>query len=273
MSTSLIPSIRDFARTAGARRHGTVRLPPSVAGLLIAFVILALLQCAVMQGWLSRFLVPPPVDIVVAIARLFSKDRLLAEVGVTFAMTFAAVGLGVLIGAPIGWALYRFQLLGDSFGSWVTALFSAPIVLLYPMYVVLFGRSNLSMIMLGATVATIPIILKTKDGLTEIPKAILNVARTFKATPADTCFRVLLPASAPTLFVGIRLGLIYALVNIVATGFLIDFGDLGGLGNLIATLYDRYDIPGMYGAIVFVVLISVAFFWITEALERWLRPR
>lgn len=238
--------------------------------MLLALLVL---QVASTREWISRFILPPPTEIGKAIIRLFESGVLLTEVGITFLMTFAAVAVGTAVGAPIGWLLHRFNVLGTAFGPWVTALFSAPIVLLYPMYVVIFGRSNMSMIALGATVATIPIVLKTREGLDAIPSVLLNVGRSFHARSVHMLTRILIPAAAPTVFVGIRLGLIYALVNIVATGFLIDFGELGGLGNLIATLYDRYDIPGMYGAIVFVVVISVAFFSITEHAERWLRPR
>jgi len=70
-------------------------------------------------------------------------------------------------------------------------------------------------------------------------------------------------------FVGMKLGLIFAMINIVGIEFLINFG---GLGQLINELAERYDLPGTYGAICFVVLTSIVFFDVTERLERWLRP-
>ena len=51
-----------------------------------------------------------------------------------------------------------------------------------------------------------------------------------------------------------RLGLIFAMINIVGVEFLINFG---GLGQLINELAERYDLPGTYAAICFVVLVSV----------------
>lgn len=249
------------------------RMPPAVLGIVIVALLAGVLQFASAQLWVSRFLLPPPTEVVSAIGRLFAQGHLLTESAVTFLMTFAAVALGLLVGAPIGWILYRFRNCGRAFGPWFTALFSAPIVLLYPMYVVIFGRSNLSMVMLGATVATIPIVLKTREGFAAVPPVLVNVGRSFNAPPLRMFTNIFIPAAAPSIFVGIRLGLIYALVNIVATGFLIDFGEMGGLGNLIATLYDRYDIPGMYAAILFVVIVSITFFKITERVELWLRPR
>ena len=72
----------------------------------------------------------------------------------------------------------------------------------------------------------------------------------------------------PTIFVGIRLGLIFALINVVGVEFLINFG---GLGQLINELAERYDLAGVYAAICFVILVSVVFFVTTERAERWLR--
>ncbi len=63
--------------------------------------------------------------------------------------------------------------------------------------------------------------------------------------------------------------MIFALINIVGTEFLINFG---GLGQLIEDLAERYDLGGTYAAICFVILVSVLFFMALEKVERWLRP-
>ena len=66
-----------------------------------------------------------------------------------------------------------------------------------------------------------------------------------------------------------RLGLIFALINIVGVEYLINFG---GLGQLINELAERFDLAGTYAAICFVILVSIIVFALTERLERWLRP-
>ena len=65
------------------------------------------------------------------------------------------------------------------------------------------------------------------------------------------------------------LDMIFALINIVGVEFLINFG---GLGQLVNELSERYDLPGTYAAICFVILVSVLFFIGTERIEKWLRP-
>ena len=60
----------------------------------------------------------------------------------------------------------------------------------------------------------------------------------------------------------------FSLINIVGVEFLIN---LGGLGQLINELAERYDLPGTYAAICFVVLASMLFFVCMEHVERWLQ--
>ena len=81
---------------------------------------------------------------------------------------------------------------------------------------------------------------------------------------------ILFPAALPQVFVGLRLGLVFCLINVVGVEFLIN---LGGLGQLINDLAERYDLPGTYAAISFVVLVSVLFFMVLDGCERWLQRR
>ncbi len=81
-------------------------------------------------------------------------------------------------------------------------------------------------------------------------------------------FKIMLPSALPTLFTGLRLGLIYAMICVVAVEYLVN---LGGLGFLVGEMYDRFNIAGMYAAILAVVVVSVLFFDLTERAERWLR--
>jgi len=134
---------------------------------------------------------------------------------------------------------------------------------------VIFGRNAWTIIMMGFLSALPPVILKTIEGISGTRKVLINVGRSFKLTAAQQFWKILFPAALPTIFVGIRLGLIFALINIVGTEFLINFG---GLGQLINDLAERYDLAGTYAAICFVILVSVLFFIALEKAERWLRP-
>jgi NitT/TauT family transport system permease protein len=171
------------------------------------------------------------------------------------------VSLGVL--------LYKIKILRRATETWIAAFAAAPIVLAYPLFLVIFGRSALTISMMGFVSGLAPVILKTLEGLLGVRPTLINVGRSFNLTPAQQFWKVQFPAAVPAIFVGLRLGLIVALINVVGVEFLINFG---GLGQLINELAERYDLPGTYAAICFVILISVCFFIVLERVEKWLRP-
>jgi ABC-type nitrate/sulfonate/bicarbonate transport system permease component len=123
--------------------------------------------------------------------------------------------------------------------------------------------------MIGFAAGLAAVILKTLEGLSGTRQVLIDVGKSFRLSPSEQFWKILLPSALPSVFVGLRLGLIFAMINIVGVEFLINFG---GLGQLINELAERYDLPGMYGAIGFVILASVVFFDLTARLERWLRP-
>src|SRR5438105_12700291 len=243
-------------------------LPPALGiGSLIAFV--ALVELLIRIGLINRFIVPMPSDIIAAFPRVVLEEHVLQRFLLTASEAFSASILVTVFGVAGGVLLHRYRLLRLATETWVAAVAAAPLVLMYPLYLVIFGRSAMTIIMMGFTAGLAPIILKTLEGLSGTRRVLINVGRSFSLTRSQQFWKILFPAALPTIFVGLRLGLIFALINIVGVEFLINFG---GLGQLINELAERYDLAGTYAAICFVILVSVLFFMATERVERWLRP-
>lgn len=243
------------------------RPPPIVARILFFAALLGAWELAALAGWVSRFIAPPPSEVIPAIGDLFANEELVQRFLRTFGEVFAAAGVGGVIGMIVGWWLHHDKTAGKAYTDWLAATAAAPLVLLFPLFLVLFGRNSATIIAMGAVSALPPVILKTKEGLDNVRTVLIDVGRTFGLTRWQHATMILFPASLPTIFTGLRLGLVFALINVVGVEFLIGFG---GLGLLIADLGDRFEIAGMYAAILFVVLCSATFFYFTEKLETWL---
>jgi NitT/TauT family transport system permease protein len=252
----------------GARRVST-RLAAPALGLATFATAILLIQDLIQAGLINRFVVPLPTQIAASFGRVIVEENVLGRLLLTASEAFAAGVLLTVVGVGLGVLLYRFRLLRLACETWVAALASAPLVLMYPLFLVIFGRSAITLVMMGFVAALPPVILKTIEGLAGTRRVLIDVGRSFKLTQAQQFWKILFPAALPSMFVGIRLGLIFALINIVGVEFLINFG---GLGQLINELAERYDLPGTYAAICFVVLVSVCFFAATGWFERWLRP-
>jgi NitT/TauT family transport system permease protein len=254
---------------APATRKPGRDLVPAVVGLgsIIAFFLAA--EALIRAGVINRYIVPPPSEIVGSFYRIVTEEHVFSRSLVTAGECLAASLMLAVAGIAIGVLMHHFRLLQQACETWVAALASAPFVLMYPLFMVIFGRNSWTIIMMGFVSGLPPVTLKTIEGISGTRRVLINVGRSFNLTPTQQFWKILLPAALPTIFVGLRLGLIFALINIVGTEFLINFG---GLGQLIEDLAERYDLAGTYAAIVFVILVSVLFFMALEKVERWLRP-
>ena len=247
------------------RRQGI----PFVFGIACLLAVVVLIEALIRAGLINPFIVPKPSEIVMSFERVILEENILPRFLLTCGEALAASLMLSVAGISLGVLLHKSRLIRLATEAWVAAIASAPLVLMYPLFLVIFGRSAWTIIMIAFVSALPPVILKTLEGLSGTRAVLINVGRSFKLTPSQLYWKILFPSALPTIFVGVRLGMIFALINIVGVEFLINFG---GLGQLVNELAERYDLPGTYAAICFVILVSVLFFIGTERIERWLRP-
>jgi NitT/TauT family transport system permease protein len=242
---------------------------PRLVGLGCLLAALVVVEVLIRLAVINPYIVPLPSAIAQSFGRVIAEEQVLSRFLLTSGEALGAGLLVTFVGVPLGVLLQRVTDLRLAFEGWVAAFSAAPIVLAYPLFLVIFGRSALTITMIGFVAGLPPVILKTIEGLAGVRPVLVNVGASFKLTPWQRFWKIEFPAAVPTIFTGLRLGLIFALINVVGVEFLINFG---GLGQLINDLAERYDLPGTYAAICFVVLVSIAIFTVLERLERWLRP-
>jgi NitT/TauT family transport system permease protein len=245
------------------------RAASAALGLGTLVIVILAVEVLIRIGVVNRFIVPLPSQVALAFGRVITEEDLGERFRLTFLEAFTAGVMITVVGVALGILHYRVDLLRRATETWVAALASAPTVLMYPLFLVIFGRNASTIIMMGFVAGLPPVILKTVEGLSGTRRVLIDVGRSLKLSGPQMFLKILFPAALPTIFVGVRLGLIFTLINVVGVEFLINFG---GLGQLINDLAERYDLPGTYAAICFVILVSVCFFVLTEWVERWLTP-
>jgi len=246
---------------------------PKAGAILFGFVclaaVVAVIEGLIRSGLINRFIVPMPSEILASFKRIVVEEDVPSRFLLTATEALVASLMLSVVGISLGVLLHRIKLVRLATETWIAAMASAPLVLMYPLFLVIFGRSAWTIIMIGFVAALPPVILKTLEGLAGTRAVLINVGRSFKLTRSQLYWKILFPAALPNIFVGVRLGMIFALINIVGVEFLINFG---GLGQLVNELAERYDLAGTYAAICFVILVSILFFVVTERIEQWLRP-
>lgn len=254
---------------ASVAKTGRRLVDPAVLfGLAVVLVFFGIIQWLVASGIVSRAVIALPSD---AVAGLFSEEfssQIVSASRLTFSLVATALVAEILVAVPIGYFLYRKPVFGSAYEGWLASLFSAPIFLLYPLFMVIFGRNNFTLIFMGFASGVIPIIIHARVAFMTVPETLINVGKSFHLSQSKIFWKIILPSGIPTIFAGIRLGLVYTLINIIAVEFLVD---AGGLGRMVSDRYFRFDIAGTYTAICAVAMISIAFTLIINRLEKMAR--
>ena len=250
------------------RQSTRTRAYVTLVGLGSLALLCAATEYSVSGGLISKFILSPPTEVWEAAVEIYHEEKPFHAAGRTIGITLLAIFLAVGVGLPCGWALWRYKTYGRAYEGWLGALFASPKLLLYPLFLVLLGRNIGTLLIMGWLTATIPIMLKTREGLMTVSPVLLNVGKSFSLSERQIMWKIMLPSAIPVIFTGIRLSMIYTLISIVALEFLLNFG---GLGGMVGEMYDRYNIPGMYAAIVFVILMSLVYFHILQSIQSWMR--
>jgi NitT/TauT family transport system permease protein len=179
---------------------------------------------------------------------------------VALAMVIACGG-GILAGAAVGGLARMRKLLLPVLSS----LYAVPIVILYPVFTAWFGVGSESKIAFAGIYALFPVMLSTAAGIQTIDPQFLLAARSMGATLPQQIARVIIPASLPTIFAGLRLGGALAIIGVVVSEMLTAAAGIGYLVTLNRTILDS---PRVFAAILMILLLSIAYYLLSRAIEK-----
>lgn len=166
-------------------------------------------------------------------------------------LTAAAVA-GVALGVALGRSRRVFQYLDPAF-QFARAI---PPPTLAPVFIVLFHIGDQMQIASIIFSAIWPILLNTADGSRSIDRLQLETARVFKLSAADRLFKIILPATLPKIFAGLRLSLSLSLILMVFSELLP--GTANGIGFELTDAQSRSDLPTMWAGIVLLGVLGYA---------------
>jgi len=193
-------------------------------------------------------------------AGIYRHALLVTLTEVALAMLIACGG-GILAGAAVGGLARLRRLLLPVCSS----LYAVPIVILYPVFTAWFGVGSESKIAFAGIYAFFPVLLSTAAGIQTIDPQFLLAARSMGATLPQQILRVVIPASLPTVFAGLRLGGALAIIGVVVAEMLTAAAGIGYLVTLNRTILDS---PRVFAAILMILLLSVAYYVLSRAVER-----
>ncbi len=248
--------------------HAAAALPAPlkrwrIAGLLLPLAFLALIEALVRTHVVPEHLVPAPSTIAETLWHL-GGDRLGRHIGASSLRVFAGFALGavlaLLIGAATGLSRRLDALLDPSF----QALRAIPSLAWVPVLLLWMGIDEAPKITLVAIGAFFPVHLSVVAGIRGVDRKLIEVGEVNRLSQRALFTRILLPASLPQIFTGLRTGLSLAWMFMVAAELI---AATRGLGYLLSDGRETGRADLVFGAILLLALLSKLSDSILKAIE------
>ena len=225
---------------------------------------------ATQSGSISALFLPKPANVYATLERLMQTASFWSAVTVTLTTILKAFAIAIVAGLVVGYAVTRSKLATQVIEPVIAGLFTVPITLFFPMFILFFGIGTGSKVAYGATYAFFPIALNTIAAFANMEERYLRAARSMGAGRFDTFRHVLLPGALPVLITGMRIGFFICFASVLGGETI---SSVAGIGRNIALAAELMESARMYAWISFVIFTSVTLNLLVYSLENHIRSR
>ncbi|HWD06280.1 MAG TPA: ABC transporter permease [Amycolatopsis sp.] len=251
-------------RRSLSRRLGPVSLAVFKKTIAV-IVLLAVWETAPRAGLVDTTFLPPFSEVVQALVQLAGDGQLAEHVQASLTRSLTGFAFAVVLAVPLGVLIGWYKPVSDVLTPLVQLFLNTAALALLPVFVLILGIGETSKIAIVFYACTWPILLNTISAVRHVDPTLIKLARSMDLGPLPLFGKVILPASVPTIFTGIRLAGASAIVVVIAAEMV---GAKAGLGYLINTSQYNFAIPQMYAGIVAISVIGVGFNQLLVTIER-----
>jgi NitT/TauT family transport system permease protein len=230
-------------------------LPPLTAVALVLVVWQVLVSAKVTD----EYKLPAPSAVLSSLKDMWLQGTLLDIVWTSVSRGLLGFLLALAIGTPLGLIVARVKFVRAAIGPILSGLQSLPSVAWVPPAVLWLGLNDSMMyavILLGA----VPSIANgLVSGVDQVPPLYLRAGRTLGATGVRGAWHILMPAALPGYLAGLKQGWAFSWRSLMAAEIIASSPDLGlGLGQLLENGRNNSDMPGIFLAIILILLVGIA---------------
>jgi NitT/TauT family transport system permease protein len=222
-STDITPTPREVtpAKAGSLESRGGDRWRGVATALAFPVVVLTLWHFATYGRKFS--LVPPPSEVAkelwdLAFGGIYDdaySQTLYVHLLASMSRVYGGFALALLVALPLGLMIGRIPFARKLLDPTLQVLRPIPVTAWLPLAMILFGLGPKSAFFLVCLGAFYPILVNTIFGVRSVDPRLFEAASMLGCQGTAQFYRVVLPASLPAIFTGLRLGLGFAWVVIV----------------------------------------------------------
>lgn len=238
-------------------------VPPLVA---VALLLLAW-DTAIRLFDVPVWLVPKPTDFLDRMAE--DWPLLLRNALDTSAKILGGFLIGVAVAVPLALALVAVPALERGLYPVIVFLNIMPKTVIGPILIVWFGISPLVSVLIVFLMCFFPMLVDAMSGFRAMDPRLAYITRSMGASRWQTFRYVRMPAAMPSIFAGMKIGVVKAVEGVIIAEFI---ASNAGLGYLIMQASSVMDMPLMFSGLVTTALVALVFNGATALAGRALMP-
>lgn len=193
-----------------------IALDKAAKVLLSLTGVVAVWWIVAVSGIVNPELFPAPDEVLIAALELHREGLLYSDLKVS--LTRAAIGftIGSLLGIALGLLTARTRFFGYSLNPFLSLLRPIPAIALVPVAIVWFGIGEASKYFVISYTVFLAVWLNTHHGTEHVALTYIRASRSLGASRMREFFEVVIPAAAPFIVAGLRMGAALAFLSLVA---------------------------------------------------------
>ncbi len=248
--------------SAGAGRVGRW-LPP----LALVTALALLWEAYVRLAGLDPIVLPGPSRVLGALWDF--REAAVGHLVPTLVEALVGCAVSVVFAVAAAIALDRWGPIRRAFEPILVTSQTIPIVAIAPLFVIWFGFGLLPKILIVVLVTFFPVTIALLDGFGRVDPEAMTLLRSMGATARQTFSKLRWPAALPSLFTGLRISVVYAVIGAIFGEYV---GATEGLGIWMRLSQNSFRTDLVFAAILLTAIVSLALYLAVGVVERAVVP-
>ncbi|MFJ8750433.1 ABC transporter permease [Streptomyces sp. NPDC102441] len=223
----------------------------------IALNLIALAAGVGVWAWLASLGVqafPGPAAVADKAGELIADGTLADDSLASLRRVLTGFALGTLLAVPVGFLMGWYPVARGLLEPYIQFFRTVPPLAMIPLAIVLLGIGEVPKIFVIFLAAFLSSVVAAFQGVVGVDRTLIDAARVLGARDGTIFLKVVVPASAPFILVGMRIGLGSAWGTLVAAELI---AAQEGLGHRMQDAQLYYDLPTIFVGLITIGLLGL----------------
>lgn len=235
------------------------KINPAIISIFISFVFWELLGRYINKA----YILPTPINILKKIW-LLKKSIFMIHLPTTLNISIISLSITIILGIILASCMDFNKTVYNFIHPLIVTSQTIPITALAPIFILWFGYSIWSKVIVSVIISFFPVTITLYNGLQNIQTDELNYFKSLGATKIQIFLKLKIPRALPDFFSALKMSIPLVLIGSAIGEWL---GSTSGLGYFSKRMMSQLDGSGVFAPIVIISLLAIFLVQIVSILE------